>query len=339
MHIYSIMVKLATKKTKALQARRPAPRPAKKVGRPAVARQNSLVSTRVLPKPASLPAYVNAMIDPVMADPVRVPDDHVSPTVALKLTDEYTITSDAAGYAVWGVSPSLSNARQGWTVTAGSTGAAPSFQAAHPESSNCSASFKFSRECVYEIEVNYIGAELNAAGRLVAIESTSDATYNSVVLDTIIDDGESAPAQYGRRIVVRPTQAPRFEDAGALGSAYMTPTFAYWAFVGVGLPATTVCFSVRVTRHFEGIPHKTSLLRGVAVPEPYNPSSLTIAANMSQSGKHGKVGMEGKKAMTGLATAAAHAAWANLGPQVSSTVQKYGAQAAGWAGEALMALM
>lgn len=295
---------------------------------------NGLSESLALPASA-VPMYAQCMASPEDCPPCRVPDEYVSPTSALKLVREFTVSSDASGQAVWSINPPLASNVITYSLTAGAVTSAAADQ--HPDYTNLIASFSQGRIVATEIIVTYIGAPLGASGRLVAIEQGFDgAIANGTVLTSIMDDGDTDAAINGRRIIVRPTQAPRFE-AITSNANFMAPTFAAWQFVALGLPNTTVCFSVRTVSHFEGIPLKNSIMRGSAVPEPANPDNLTIAANISQVAKTGPA--DGKQMMKAAVLKAAGVAWKALGPQVSRAMASGGAAAMASSRAALLALM
>lgn len=292
----------------------------------------------VLARPANLPMYCQCLADPSGSPPCRVPDEYVSPTNALKVTDEYTITTDANGYAAFGVAPSLARANYTHviTTTTGVQSVTTSTYTAHPDYTSLTASFANGRQVTAQIIISYIGPVQTSCGRLIAIESdTVAAIDNNNPLSAVYDDGESSPAVDGKVIILRPTQSPRFESLGATG--FMSQTFPYWQFIVAGGDPGKVVFSVRVVRHLELIPLKASIMRGSAAPEPFNPDALAIGANMSQVAKTGS--LEQASSMKSMAIKAANTAWAALGPQVASSIATYGPKAATWASEALLALM
>lgn len=283
---------------------------------------------------SSVAMYAQCMASPEDCPPCRVPDEYVSPTSAIKLTREFTIPSDPAGTAVFTVTPALSNNVGTYSVTAGAISSAAAD--VHPDLSSLTASFAIGRAVATEIIVTYIGAPLNAAGRLVAVEEGTGGVMAGNVLSAMMDDGDSDAAINGRRVIVRPTQAPRFETIAG-NSQWMLGTFATWHFVALGLPVSTTVFSVRIVTHFEGIPLKSSIMRGNAVPEPANPESLTIAANISQVHKSGPA--DNKQQMKKAVLHAATVAWRALGPQVSRAMMTGGAAAMASSRAALLALM
>lgn len=294
--------------------------------------------TRVLAKPPMLPMYCRCLADPEGSQPCRLPDDYVSPTNAIKLVEEFTVTTDNSGFSAFTISPAVARSKYvtPLTTTAGVTASGTDTYTAQPDFATLSAQFVQGRTVALQVTVNYIGAPMSAAGRLIWIESDNVGYIsNATDISAFFDDGESSPLIEGKIIRSRPTQAPRFEPIA--GGGFGLTTWPVNTFIIVGAPTTTTVVSVRVTRHIEAIPVKTSIMRGEARPEPYNPDALAMAANMGVTGKSGTTKQD--SALKRAAMGAAEVAWAGLGPQVSTAVTKYGAGAATWASEALMALM
>lgn len=279
--------------------------------------------------------FCECMADPEAAPPCRLPDEYVSPTTALKLTNEYTLTSDAAGSLVAAVYPGLQRSDYVWTVTAGVSSAGTTY-AAHPDYTEMVGAFDQGRIVAFQVTVTYVGAAQTASGRLVTIEAPDISSFNSATLAAIVDDGDSAQAQAGRIHRLRPSQPPRFELINQ-ATGFMVPTYPSLGIVGVGLPPSTVCFSVRVTRHMEFIPKRASAWRGAAMIEPFNPDAIAMAANMGTAGKTGTIAE--KSSLKSTAMLAANTAWNALGPQVTDAVNKYGPQAAGWAAAKLITMI
>lgn len=268
----------------------------------------------------------------------RLPDEYTSPTNAIKLTEEYTITTSADGYAVFSVAPALSRAKytNAVTVTAGVASTAAITYTAHPDYTTFTTNFLYARTVAMQITISYIAPPMTASGRLIWIESGNiGATTNVADLSTLLDDGESTPLIDGKIVRPRPTQTPRLEDSTMPAFGYAT--WPVHDFIIVGALANAPVVSVRVTRHVEAISLKNAITRGEAKVEPFNPDAMAMSANMGTAGKSGP--SKAGSAMSKAALGAAEVAWAALGPQVSTAVTKYGASAATWATEALMALM
>lgn len=287
--------------------------------------------TTRLQKPPSLPMFVQCVIDPENTPACRLPDDYTSPTSAIKVIEEYTVSSDAAGSCIFGIYAGLSFARIGYTITAGSTGT--STVTAHPDLASITSQFVNGRINCMSINVNYIGPLMTASGRLVAVtDQDTNLQTDNLLITSVLDDGESTPAQNGRRVVIRPRMSPRFLP---VSGEYGAPVMPYTYFVGVGLQPNTVVFSVRVVRHFEGIPNKNSVIRGSARPGFSMPHALTMVANMAGIGTMSTADTAGRNKAVADATSAAHAAWNMLGP----TVHKRAGTALSLAEEVLTGLM
>lgn len=218
------------------------------------------------------------------SEPFRLPDSVLEESVPLVLSNEYTITSDAAGYAAWGENAALASAKLAYTVTAGATGA---FSAtAHPDATTYAAAFPYSRMLMYRITVEYVGAELNASGRIYALNSTNSAALDSQTLANIYDDANfTGRAVEGFYDTVLFNQSPRYEQTNAAN--FMFVSFPIRLLYAAGLPANTVCFRVRIDRFMEGLPGRDSLHRGSASVELYDAPMMEVLTNVSHPGLHG----------------------------------------------------
>lgn len=273
--------------------------------------------------------YLQCLVDPFSQPACQMPDLYGGASVAYKLVNEYTVTSDAAGYAVFAAAPSLVASEMTWTVTAGATGAATT--ASHPDNAAVSAAYYWSRLVCFGTEVTYLGAPQTASGGLTVIQTPNANELNGINLSSVYDDGEFGRADKGRVVVGRPLQEPRFEQtSGALAGS---PTFSVLAFIGSGLPASTVCFRVRVTRHMEGLPQRNNLMRAMAADSPVDLRAMEAAAvlgsKMNTSTNEPAVRLEAKKAAAQVASTAIAAA-APYAAAGAGTMVK-------WAGEAALA--
>lgn len=200
------------------------------------------------------------------------------------LTNEYMVTSDAAGYAVFGEYCNLAASSLAWTVTAGSTGAFAG--TAHPDITTFAAAFPLARMVMYRVHVEYVGAEQTAAGRIYVINSNESTTLSSVSLATIYDDANyTGKALDGYYDTVMSNQNPRYE--GPSSTTFMVGTFQTRMMFAAGLPPSTQVFRVRVERFMEGLPSRSSLHRGSAQIEPYNAALMEVATNASHPSLHG----------------------------------------------------
>lgn len=338
-----VNIKIKRKQTKpkaGAQARPRQPGPSQeKVG--VAINQLARSTTRAvqLPKPPTLPPYVHCLIDPVNAPAARLPDEYVSETGAHKLTVEYDIKTDANGVFALIVSPAINIPIVHKPVTGTLTdntvvvGGAP----AYPDGAEIKTAYTVGRLVAMGIEVEYIGAPLNASGKLHCIEVDQYQALNTIDLTTIVDDGESDPLLNGKVIHVRPIMPPRFESPSV--DTFMRYTFNNWVLYATGAPPNTVVASIKVTAHFEGIAKKGGLHAKSGSVELYNPDHLTIGANIARHGITAAASDAGRKFMRETATKAAGLAWANLGPQVANTMSRYGGRGMLAAGEALLAIM
>jgi hypothetical protein len=242
-----------------------------------------LAKPRKGPKPealmhnaSSLPMYLKCLADPFSMPACQMPDMYGGKTVAFKLVDEYTVATDASGAACWAASPTLSQANGSYTVTAGVTSNVT--WAAHPDNATVVAGYTWSRLVCFGVEVAYIGATQSAAGWLTYVEDHAKAYLSSVSLASVGDDGVSGRADAGRVATMFPVHEPRFGFAN--DTAADVPTFPCAYFVAQGLPASTPVFRVRVTRHIEGLPLRTNLMRDAATHSHASPSTMAAAANM-----------------------------------------------------------
>lgn len=322
------MVKVKKQKRAAAidQARTPAAAPAKVV---AVAPKAKKVAAGKVPQTTVM--YLRCLIDPFNEPACRMPDLYGGKTVAFKLVNEYTVTSDAAGYAVFGAHPSLVTADMTWNVTAGSTGVHSATQ--HSDYTAVNSAYVWSRMICFGMEVSYVGAAQTASGGLTSFIHPYATDLSSQVLSSVFDDGTFTRAQDGAVVVGRPIQEPRF-DATSSGSNNV-PTFPILSFVGAGLPFSVPVFRVRVTRHMEGLPQKNSLMRGMASESVADVLALAAGANLGEKGNASANTAPARQMARNVASAAANSAIAAAAP--------YAVEGAGqivkWAGEAALAWM
>lgn len=225
--------------------------------------------------------YVACMIDPFSMDACQCPDLFAGQTVAFKLVEEYIITSDANGYAVFGASPGMSNAYSTWTVTAGATGSVAS--AAHPDQTTVAANYLYARMNCYGVEVTYTGASSTSTGWLTSFIHPYLTDLNTQTISGILDDGVGGRVDAGRVVIGRPNQTPRYESEAS--AAFMTSTFPCLNFVASGLGATQTVLRMRVTRHMEGLPLKSSLMRGMATSSAADLHAMEVATNLGSVGQ------------------------------------------------------
>lgn len=276
--------------------------------------------------------YLRCLLDPFSEPPCHMPDLYGGLSVAFKLVNEYTVTSDGAGYAVFAAHPALAAGDLAWTVTAGAA-AASSTSTPHPDYTSVNAAYLWSRLVCFGVEVTYLGAPSTASGGLTCIQTPLTTDINSAVLANIYDDGEFGRADKGRVVVARPVQEPRFESTSLTSTN--TPAFPTIVFIGAGLVTGVACFRVRVTRHMEGLPQRNNLLRAMATDSPVDMRAMEVASAVAgksnTSTNEPAARIEAKKAAAQVASTAI------------STAAPYAAAGAGqlvkWAGEAALSWM
>lgn len=281
--------------------------------------------------PPTTAMYLKCLIDPFNEPACRMPDLYGGKTVAFKLVNEYTVSSDGAGYAVFGAHPSLVTADLSWTVTAGSTGAVATAQ--HTDYTATNAAYVWTRMVCFGVEVTYVGAAQTASGGITAFAHPYSTDLSSTLLSTVYDDGTFYRAQDGAVLVGRPVQEPRF-DPTTSGTAN-TPTFPILDFVASGLPFTVPVFRVRVTRHMEGLPQRNSLMRGMASDSVADVVALAAGANLGEKGITSANTAPARYAAKQVASAAASSAIAAAAPYAAAGA----GQMVKWAGEAALAWM
>lgn len=215
--------------------------------------------------------------DPLLAyrlgseDPLRLPDAENAPSAATVLKSEYTVSSDAAGHAVFGEHNALSLAKCSWVVTGGVAGVGT--YVAHPQQTAFVAEARVARLIGMKIVVTYIGAEQEAAGYLSFVERVVAAEVDTQQLDTL-HTGSMIQVRASEGLVVHVdyTQPPRYE--GPASATFMVHTFPTAVFVASGLPVSKPLFRVRVSRFVEFLPVEGALAEGEVLHEPHNPAAL-----------------------------------------------------------------
>lgn len=227
----------------------------------------------------NLPAYLKCLADPFSMPACRMPDLFGGNTTAIKLVDEYTVGSDASGVALWAVGPALVRANYTYTQTAGVISAGA--YTPHADNTTIGSNSLWSRLVCFGVEVTYIGATATASGFLTRTQDHGESYWAGSNISTICDDGVTARADQGCAISLIPVQEPRFDNEN--GTAFNTPTFPYAYFSAQGLPAsTTSLFRVRVTRHMECLPYRSSaLMRDSAAPSLADPIQLAASSYMA----------------------------------------------------------
>lgn len=211
-------------------------------------------------------------------DPLRLPDAIMDPSAATVLRSEYTISSDAAGHAVFGENHNLLAASGTVPVTAGTTGALVS--TAHPQAAAFYSEAAIARMVGMKVQVLYIGAEATNAGYLSYVEKVSTTGLATVTLDSLHTGAQAQNrAEEGLIVHVDYTQEPRYEAAN--GGTFMSGTFPAALFIASGLPVSTPVFRVRVLRFMEYIPAEGALAEGETRHEPPNIGAMAAHGALS----------------------------------------------------------
>lgn len=232
-----------------------------------------------------LPAHPGlSNLDPLLSlrmgreEPVRLPDEFASTTAATVLRSEYTVTSDAAGHAVFAENTNFLASRLNWTVTAGTTGTVAT--TAHPQFAAIVAAARLARLVHFTVQVTYIGAEQTSAGYLSMAVKHDVADVNSITVDGLHTGSQlQVKAPDGGYVDISFSQTPRWEDPAA--GSFMQSTFNLALFTASGLPASTACFRVRVLRFVEFIPKEGDLFEGEQQVEPHNPGAMSVHGQLS----------------------------------------------------------
>jgi hypothetical protein len=252
--------------------------------------------------------FVEAMIDPRSASGMRLPDNFKSGSTAMKLVEEYVITTSGFGHAFFGVHPGLA---QSWitnAVTTTTTGATETITA-HPDYTAYNLAHSLARPLMYMVEITYIGAEQTSAGRLCCVNTAGTGQYLSTDISTMFDDAGCVMAAHeGMSCIVRPYQDPRFEPTSEVKLGALHLPVMYFALMGA--PTSTTVFDVRITKFLEGVPLRTSLMRGMTAIEPAVPNALAIAANVGTDQADTVANTtEGKRGQVSRARKMADLAW------------------------------
>lgn len=209
---------------------------------------------------------------------LRLPDHFNDPTAATVLKNEYTITSDAAGHALFAEHNGLALARCVWTVTAGAAAATPT-TTAHPQATAFYNEARVARMVAIKIQVTYIGAEQTTAGYVSYAPKAAAADVNSVTMDALHTGGVSQ-TRSGVSLVLHGdfTQEPRWESPSDVN--FMANTHRIHVLAASGLPASTACLRVRVLRFLEYLPIEGSLAEGELKHEPHDGAALSVHGSL-----------------------------------------------------------
>lgn len=250
------------------------------------------------------------------SEPLRLPDEHNDHSAAKVLRSEYTVSSDAAGHAVFGESFNISGAKMYWGIAAGITSAVNTSQ--HPQYAAFVAEARTARMVAMRIHVLYIGAEQTSAGYLSYEEKYSSADVGGLSIDSLHTGSDiQCKAQDGLVAYIDYTQLPRWESPVA--SSFMEATFPCGIFIASGLPVSTPLFRVRVERFMEYLPIEGTLSEGEVRAEPHDPGALGAHGALSgpATSVHTHSGMDRFKS---LVKSAANSAFHMVQPLVPYVV-------------------
>lgn len=274
--------------------------------------------------------YCRCLIDPESAPACRMPDSYVAPTSAVKVVEEFVLSTNADGDAALYIYPATVASRKAVVVAGGAVSTLTNVAAA--DHTELAAAADYGRVVVYSVSVQYIGPANLASGRIVLVPETS-TTYLVVgsVLSGMLDDGVPQKAQDGAFVTVRPKVEQPFVGLGSFNNFLPQMDLVYG--FATGLPINSPCLSVRITRHMELLPKRNSLWRGTAVSELHNPEAMTQAANLGTVGASGSVA--NKSWLVSTAEKAAGYAWEYAQPAITNAAWNAVTQA----GEQLLLMM
>lgn len=240
---------------------------------------------------------------------VRYPDHQNQATAATVLKHEYTLSSDAAGYIVSGVSPTMTSSRLDFSVAAGITAAVETITP-HSQATSFNAEARVARLVAVHVKYVYIGREDESSGFI------SGARYNSVldVRSRAVDEihtgaDHTCRATEGLEMYGLATQDPRWETPTA--GTFMGTTYDNMMFVANGLPFSKPLFRVTVTKWMEYQPIEGTLSEFSLNIEPHDPGALAAVGALSAGSlaTHPASGKESfLKRAEGVANAAYHIA-------------------------------
>lgn len=209
---------------------------------------------------------------------LRLPDHFNSPTAATVLHAVYDIASDAAGNAVWVETPNLDQAPLKYTVTAGAVGTGANN--AHPQKVSFQNEARYARMVHMQIQVEYVGAVLEAAGYLsTAFKVSTSDVDNATVTALHTHADRMVKATDGAIVDNSFVHQPDMKIANAGG--WMEPEFQSVMFAASGLPASKTVFRVRVLRFVEFEPKEGVLSEGTQQSEPHDPAALAVHGQLS----------------------------------------------------------
>jgi len=224
-------------------------------------------------------AYVEAMIDPWSTSDLSAPDEYRGGTCSYLAVDEYLYTPNAQGDLAFMIGPAMIQGIYNTTITAGTTAAA--YSGAFPIGDYTALSGFGSRaKCLmYTVEVSYIGALVNSAGRICCVNVGTTAEYLSTSLASMFDDATCVcNVGDGMRCIQRSNDRPSMDVMSNVnfGANYLP----YMFFAVTGAPTAANCIEVRVRRFLEYVPIRSTIMKNMTSVEPLVRSALDIAGNI-----------------------------------------------------------
>jgi len=214
--------------------------------------------------------------------PVRYPDTANQATAAKPLKMEYTLSSDAAGFIVSTVVPTLSGSRADYVVTAGITAGT---ETNYPHSQNAAfvAEARVARMVAVHVKYTYIGREDETSGFISGLRINSALDTRTQAVDALHTGADhTCRANRGLEMYGMPTQDPRWENPAA--GTFMITTFDNLVFIASGLPFSKPLFRVTVTKWLEYQPIENTLSEHDLALEPSDPAALAAAGSMGHGG-------------------------------------------------------
>jgi len=226
--------------------------------------------------------WLSALVNPFDSEAVQLPDEYAGGSIPLKLIEDYDVSVDANGFALYTISPGLAvSTRSGAVISALGSITTSGSDASHPDYSDCLTQFSSFRTLVVGVEVICTLSDNENQGRICAVTGFATSTYDvtgSTVKACFDDSINPLPLRDGLLVVVRPAQPPRFDTVAS--SQQHTLSSVTIAITGAK-PSSKV--SLRAVKLCEFIPTKNSLHRGSLSVEPYDMFTMSASSNMAMS--------------------------------------------------------
>jgi ribosomal protein L36 len=223
--------------------------------------------------------YVKHFIDPFNSDGVRIPDENNARTVALKLVNEYMMTT-SDGYCLKTEYPGLYQSHGYITISSSGELGTSETKSDHPDYDEVYAAFSYLRLVSISAEGTCQLSEDDASGTVFVSTGADILDVSGITLSDLTSKSEySGRVKDGFRVVHTPNQTFRF---GKIKDEEFGQTeFESLSFIIGGGPDSKDTILVKVTRHYEGIPFRNSLLYGTAKRENCSYLATQVAANMN----------------------------------------------------------